>query len=73
MAVKVKDDGSVVIRTAISLKPGRDDELISLFHPVEPLNVAGTIREAMRGGVVKFEKAEPQEAESINLDIGLEI
>ena len=73
MSIKRRENGTVVIRTAISLKPGRDDDLINLFLPEEPLNVAGTIREAMRGGVVKFHKADRKEEEKINLDIGLEL
>lgn len=73
MAVKVLKDGTVELRTTIRLVPGRDDELISYFVPFEPLNVAGTIREAMRSGIVKFHRAKVSEENEINLDIGLEL
>lgn len=72
MSVKIKEDGRVIIRTTITLRPGRDDKLIAHFNP-QPLNVAGTIREAMRSGIVIFEKADKKEEEKINLDIGIEI
>jgi hypothetical protein len=73
MAVEVLDGGVVEIRTTVRLVPGRDDDLIQIFVPVEPLNVAGTIRETMRGGVVKFERANTDEEEEVSLDIGIEI
>jgi len=46
-----KPDGTLVIGVRITLKPGRDDELIALVLSAKKL--APAIREAMRSGVVK--------------------
>jgi hypothetical protein len=46
-----KPDGTVVVGVRITLKPGRDDELIALVLGARKL--APAIREAMRSGVVK--------------------
>jgi hypothetical protein len=46
-----KPDGTLVVGVRITLKPGRDDELIALV--LDARKLAPTIREAMRSGVVK--------------------
>jgi hypothetical protein len=46
-----KPDGTLVVGVRITLKPGRDDDLIALVLSVPKL--APAIREAMRSGVVK--------------------
>jgi hypothetical protein len=46
-----KPDGTLVVGVRITLKPGRDDDLISLVLSAPKL--APAIREAMRSGVVK--------------------
>jgi hypothetical protein len=46
-----KPDGTLVVGVRITLKPGRDDELIVLVLGARKL--APAIREAMRSGVVK--------------------
>ncbi len=46
-----KPDGTLVVGVRITLKPGRDDELIALVLGARKL--APAIREAMRSGVVK--------------------
>jgi hypothetical protein len=46
-----KPDGTLVVGVRITLKPGRDDELIALVLGARKL--APSIREAMRSGVVK--------------------
>jgi hypothetical protein len=46
-----KQDGTLVVGVRITLKPGRDDDLIDLVLSAQKL--APAIREAMRSGVVK--------------------
>jgi hypothetical protein len=46
-----KPDGTLVVGVRITLKPGRDDDLIALVLSAPKL--APAIREAMRSGVVK--------------------
>ena len=46
-----KPDGTLVVGVRITLKPGRDDDLIDLVLSAQKL--APAIREAMRSGVVK--------------------
>jgi hypothetical protein len=46
-----KPDGTLVLGVRITLKPGRDDELIALVLSAPKL--APVIREAMRSGIVK--------------------
>jgi hypothetical protein len=46
-----KSDGTLVVGVRITLKPGRDDELIALVLGARKL--APAIREAMRSGVVR--------------------
>ena len=51
MSIVKKPDGTLVVGVRITLKPGRDDELIALVLAARKL--APAIREAMRSGVVK--------------------
>ena len=51
MSIVRKPDGTLVVGVRITLKPGRDDELIALVLGARKL--APSIREAMRSGVVK--------------------
>ena len=51
MPIVRKKDGTVVVGVRITLKPGRDDDLIDLVLSAPKL--APAIREAMRSGVVK--------------------
>ena len=46
-----KPDGTLVVGVRITLRPGRDDDLITLVLSAKKL--APAIREAMRSGVVK--------------------
>ncbi len=62
MSIVKKPDGTLVVGVRITLKPGRDDELIELVLGARKL--APTIREAMRSGVVK--------GMYIQMDLGLE-
>ena len=51
MSIVRKPDGTLVVGVRITLKPGRDDDLIALVISAQKL--APAIREAMRSGVVK--------------------
>jgi hypothetical protein len=51
VSIVKKPDGTLVVGVRITLKPGRDDELIDLVLGARKL--APAIREAMRSGVVK--------------------
>ncbi len=51
MPIVRKLDGTLVVGVRITLKPGRDDDLIELVLSAQKL--APAIREAMRSGVVK--------------------
>jgi hypothetical protein len=41
---------SIVIRTAISLRPGEDDDLIAFFEKIPPRKFSAAIKTAMRSG-----------------------
>ena len=43
--------GNLVVSVRITLRPGRDDELIELVRTAPARLLAATIREAMRSGV----------------------
>ncbi len=66
-----KPDGTLVVGVRITLKPGRDDDLIELVLSAQKL--APAIREAMRSGVVKDVFAEteaiPEELTSIGMEL----
>ena len=51
MSIVRKPDGTLVVGVRITLKPGRDDDLIALVLSAK--KIAPAIREAMRSGVVK--------------------
>ena len=51
MSIVRKLDGTLVVGVRITLKPGRDDDLIALVLSARKL--APALREAMRSGVMK--------------------
>jgi hypothetical protein len=51
VSIVKKPDGTIVVGVRITLKPGRDDDLIALVLTAKKL--APTIREAMRSGVLQ--------------------
>jgi hypothetical protein len=66
-----KPDGTLVVGVRITLKPGRDDDLIALVLSARKL--APAIREAMRSGVLRgtFSEQEtvPQEINTIGIEL----
>ena len=71
MSIIKKPDGTLVVGVRITLKPGRDDNLIALMLSAKKL--APTIREAMRNGVIK----EVYSSAELNVDdlesVGIEL
>jgi hypothetical protein len=51
VSIVKKPDGTIVVGVRITLKPGRDDDLIALVLGAKKL--APAIRAAMRSGVLK--------------------
>ena len=71
VSIVKKPDGTLVVGVRITLKPGRDDDLIALVLSARKL--APAIREAMRSGVLQGTFS-PQELdqnamESLGLDL----
>lgn len=62
MRVEVKS-GYRVFRTALSLLPGRDDDLIAALEAAPRGHLASTIREMMRSGVKKTFASMPADEE----------
>ena len=66
-----KPDGTLVVGVRITLRPGRDDDLITLVLSAKKL--APAIREAMRSGVVKDVFAEMKSMPENLSSIGIEL
>lgn len=62
-AVVEKADGTMVVTVRITLKPGRDDALISLVRRSPRGALAGSIRQAMLSGVSQAGDVAPEDAE----------
>ena len=71
MPIVRKPDGTLVVGVRITLKPGRDDELIDLVLSAKKL--APAIREAMRSGVLHSQAytqdADQEVLESIGISL----
>jgi hypothetical protein len=65
-------DGTLVLTVRVTLKPGRDDDLIALVLQARPRGMATVVREAMRSGVTS--RSEDDEDDAFELpDIGLDL
>jgi len=51
MAAEIRPGGSLVVTVRLTLRPGRDDDLISLVEMAPRGRLAAMVREAMRSGV----------------------
>ncbi len=51
MPPEIRPDGTQVVTVRITLKPGRDDDLIALVQMAPRGRLASMVREAMRSGV----------------------
>ena len=47
----VRKNGNLVVTMRLTLRPGRDDELIDLVHNAPNGSLASLVREAMRTGI----------------------
>ncbi len=50
-AVIVRQNGNLVVTIRLTLRPGRDDELITLVRDAPNGSLASLVREAMRTGI----------------------
>lgn len=71
MPIVCKPDGTLVVRMSVTLKPGRDDALIDLVMGAD--NLAATVREAMRNGVVQMFEVDPEDDQNFDFDLGIEL
>jgi hypothetical protein len=62
MAAEIRPGGSRVVTVRLTLRPGRDDDLIALVEMAPRGRLAAMVREAMRSGVSS--KAASFEAET---------
>ena len=68
----IKDDGTLVLTVRVTLKPGRDDDLIALVQQAPPRGMASAIREAMRSGITS--PAATEEDDDLALpDLGVDL
>jgi len=67
-----RENGTIVVTARITLKPGRDDELIDMINHAE--RIAPSIREAMRNGITRFVISD-QEIDDVCVlpDVGIEL
>ena len=66
-----KPDGTVVVGVRITLKPGRDDELIALILGAKKL--APVIREAMRSGILQTQAYQQETGDSAMESVGIDL
>jgi len=71
VAIVRKADGTLVVGVRITLKPGRDDVLITLMLSAKKL--APAIREAMRSGVLERQEYLPETDDSAAENIGIDL
>ncbi len=71
MSIVKKPDGTLVVGVRITLKPGRDDDLINLVLGAK--KKAPAIREAMRSGVLHGTFSDQEVDQNALEAIGLEL
>ncbi len=76
MPPEVRPGGSLVVTVRLTLRPGRDDDLIALVEMAPRGRLAAMVREAMRSGVsskaANFEaevEEQPLDMSSLGMDI----
>ncbi len=76
MAVSQRPNGNLVVTVRLTLRPGRDDDLIRLIENAPHGALAGLVRESMRSGVTSrtdaFEEApenQPLDMSELGLDV----
>ncbi len=76
MAAEVRPGGSLVVTVRLTLRPGRDDDLIALIEMAPRGRLAAMVREAMRSGVFSKTTAFEPEVEAAPLELsglGIEV
>ena len=74
--VLVRQNGNWVVTLRLTLRPGRDDELINLVHNAPKGALASLVREAMRTGIASEVSAFDESPEEDAFDmsgLGLEL
>ena len=66
-----KPDGTLILTVRLTLKPGRDDDLIAIVLAAPPRRMAHTIRETMRSGLQRPEAPTPDDFELPDIGIDL--
>ena len=76
MAISQRSNGNLVVTVRLTLRPGRDDDLILLIQNAPHGALAGLVRESMRSGVASrtcaFEDApdnQPLDMSELGLDV----
>jgi hypothetical protein len=69
MAVSQRKNGSYVVSLRLTLRPGRDDELIRLVLNAPKGALSGLVREAMRSGIQDPESLFAEDPEEVDLDL----
>ena len=73
-AVLVRPDGTLVVTVRLTLKPGRDDDLIRLVQSAPRRGLSATVRESMRNGVIPQFISDAADDNDLELpDIGLDL
>jgi len=65
-AIEKKPDDTIVVTVRITLKPGKDNDLIYLVTNAPARGLAATIRNAMRSGIQTENITDPEE----DIDLG---
>ena len=76
MAAEIRPGGSRVVTVRLTLRPGRDDDLITLVEMAPRGRLAAMVREAMRSGVSSKTAAFEADEESAPLELsglGMEV
>lgn len=76
MTAEVRPGGSRVVTVRLTLRPGRDDDLIALVEMAPRGRLAAMVREAMRSGVSSKTAAFEVEEEAAPLELsglGMEV
>lgn len=66
-----KPNGTIILTVRLTLKPGRDDDLIAILLAAPPRQMAHTIRQAMRSGISRPEAHKPDDFELPDIGIDL--
>jgi len=73
-AIVERLDGTLVVTVRLTLKPGRDDALITLVRSAPYRGLAASVREAMRNGASQYVTFEDIDEDDFDLpDLGTEL